>query len=380
MRGNMRAGGLFSVALVLSAAGASAQKPILLESPDARSAEPFSLLRDARELPDGRLLVTDWIEQRVAVVDLERGTVEDRGRIGAGPGEFRLPAGLLAFRGDSSLLVDLGNGRLTVLDENGRLGRSFQPRDAAARAPRAADAEGRLYFTIPPWLADRPLPGDTVELVAWDPATQERRTLVRVHGSRRPSSDFAPIPRVPFVVFAAQDTWTAGPEGRIAIVREDGYRVEWLSGGRTVAGPSYGGAAQPVRPADRTAFVRSFLESSPVSGRGEDGGLGLNPASSLSRESIEQMVEGSEFAETLPVFRAGDVRIDSAGRLWVGLHSRDGEARRYDVFDSNGVRTTTVALRAGRHLLAVGRAHVYVVRTEDDGLQTIERYAMPGVL
>jgi hypothetical protein len=235
---------------------AAAQEPMRLGAPDARLAEPFTLLRGARELPDGRLLVTDWTEQRLAVVDLARGTVEDRGRVGAGPGEFRLPAALLPFRGDSVLLVDLGNGRLTVIDPSARIGRSFQPANASARQPGGADAWGRLYFIIPAWMVERPLPNDTVELAVYDVDTHETRVLVRVHGSRAPSSNFSPS------------------------VRDAGYRVQWLQADRIVTGPANAARPQPVTPADRTAFVRQFLQFSPMSGRGEGGSLGHTPPGS----------------------------------------------------------------------------------------------------
>lgn len=370
---------LIAVAAVLAIvlpAGAGAQDAILLDRVDARISEPFSLLRGARELPDGRLLVSDWVEQRVAVVDFASDRVEDRGGVGAGPGEYRLPATLLPFRGDSTLLVDVGNGRLTVIDARGRIGRSFQPRTSTAGQPGGADRHGRLYFTIPAWTVEQPLPDDSVELAVYDTDTHATRVIARVQGSRRPSSDYAPTPRVPYVVFAAQDTWTVDGEGRIAIVRNGGYRVERMAEGRVVAGPPNDAGRPPVTAADRTAFVRRFLESSPMSGRGEEGGMGATPAEMLSREQVELVVRGSEFAETLPAFAAGDARIDGAGRLWVGLFANAGGPRRYDVFDERGVRIARVELRADRHLIAVGRAHVYAAHTDSFGLQTIERYTI----
>ena len=363
---------------VLAPHGAGAQDAIVLDAVDARISEPFSLVRGARELPDGRLLVTDWIEQRVAVVDCDRDRVDDRGGVGAGPGEYRLPATLLPFRGDSTLLVDVGNGRLTVIDPNGRIGRSFQPRANAAGQPGGADRQGRLYFTIPAWMLERPLPNDTVELAVYDTDTHTTRVLARVQGSRRPSSNYAPTPRVPYVVFAAQDTWTVDGEGRLAIVRDEGYRVQWVGDGGAVTGPSNDAVRRPVTAADRTAFVRRFLQSSPMSGKGEGGGMGATPAEMLSREQVELVVRGSEFAETLPAFAAGDARIDGAGRLWVGLFARVGEPRRYDVFDGRGVRIARVALASDRHIIALGRSHVYVAHTDPDGLQTIERYRIPS--
>jgi hypothetical protein len=39
-----------------------------------------------------------------------------------------------------------------------------------------------------------------------------------------------------------------------------------------------------------------------------------------------------------------------------------------------------VELAENRHLLTVGRAHVYIVHTDADGLQTIERHPVPAGL
>jgi hypothetical protein len=67
------------------------------------------------------------------------------------------------------------------------------------------------------------------------------------------------------------------------------------------------------------------------------------------------------------------------GELWVGRWNRPGEAREYDVFDGTGRRTGTVTLRPNRQVLALGQRHVYVVATDEDGLQAVERHRLPTV-
>lgn len=367
---------------LLSPLPAAQQEPpvVSMTRPDVVLDEPFSLLRGARELKDGRLLVTDWIEARIALVDLGRSDVTDRGRVGAGPAEFRLPGRLMPFRGDSTLMADLGNSRFAVLDGEGRIARTFRPSHEAAQYAAAADTSGRLYFTIPGWLARAELPADTVELVVYDPAADAARTIGRVQGSRRPSSNFSAGPRVPYVIFAAQDTWAVTPGGRVAVVRHDGYAVEWLNpGGGAVRGPRNAATRVEVTARDKRDAVRAFAQSSPVGGRGE-GGLTAATADMLTDDAIESMVRHSEFAETLPPFRAGDVFADAAGRLWLGTWTRGDAPRQYDVFDGTGRRTARIRLGPERHLLAVGRAHAYVVHTDEDGLQRIERHPIPGAL
>ena len=366
--------------LMPGALGAQTVQVLELARPNAVFAEPFSLLRGARELPDGRLLVTDWIEQRVAVLDFARAQVLDRGRIGSGPGEFRLPGALFRLPGDSTLLVDVGNGRLNVLDPDGRIARTFKPPVEAAAAPGGTDDAGRLYFTIPGWLAATPLPGDSVELAVWGPTTATTRVLARIHGSTRPASNYAPEPRVPFVVFARQDAWTVSRNGQVVIVGGDDYSVSWLRAGGTVRGPSHASRPIPASAAERTAYVRQFLQSSPTSGRGEDGGLGHTPAEMLSDDNVARVVRASAFAESLPYFRPGDIRVDSQNRVWVGRWLPASDARRYDVFDAQGELITSVRLPKTRTLLTIGAESIYLVNVDEDGLQWIERYSFPASL
>jgi len=376
-----------AAALMMPATSASAlqRSPAartVLKSPDRTLAQKFSLIQGARELADGRLIVSDFIEERVAVIDFANGGVSDRTRIGAGPDEFRLPGALRFFRGDSTLLVDMGNNRLDVLDQDGRIRRSLTPPSPGAAYPAGADAQGRIYFSIPAWTVRRRAAGDSVELAIWDPATDSVWTFAMIHGSTPAPQPSGPQdgPRLPMVVFAAQDAWAVGPDGRVAIVSGADYSVRWLAGGRIVAaGSPIATRRERVTAEDRTACVREFALSSPVGGRGPDGGLGHATAEMNSPAEIERMVRRTTFAETLPFFRAGDARVDPSGRLWVGTMTPVGEPRRYDVFDREARRIATIELEAGRRVLAIGARYVYTVVADDDGLETIERHPMPAL-
>src|SRR5512147_833921 len=47
---------------------------IRLTRPDATLVEEFSSIRGVRELPDGRILVSDYTDQRVLLVDMDKGS------------------------------------------------------------------------------------------------------------------------------------------------------------------------------------------------------------------------------------------------------------------------------------------------------------------
>lgn len=372
---------LAPLGLVTGSAALAGQPITALQPADATPfSEPFSLLNGARELPDGRLVVTDWAEQRLVVLDVERGSAREVGGRGGGPGEFRLPGGLLAFRGDSTILIDRGNERLAVLDAEGVIRRTLRVTLPGTGTPGGADDDGRLYYVQPGWAIGLP-PGSTDPrpLARWDPATDEVLEIARVDVARPRSDAGRPrtTPGIPFVMFAARDAWVVAPSGAVAIVRSSPYRVEWLRDGERSVGPTLPSDPPPVTDADRTAFVRRFLERAPISGRGPDGGLGPNPA--VSDEEVRRMVDTNEFAERHPPFDPAGVTLGVDGRLWVRTSPSTRDPAVFDVLGGDGALLARVALPPGRRLLAVGARHLYAVTRDELDLETLERYEIPAL-
>ncbi|MDX1395577.1 MAG: hypothetical protein R3195_14420 [Gemmatimonadota bacterium] len=367
-----------SFALGAGAAGGQSSPPLVdLGPPIATLDEEFSSIRGLRELASGALLVSDWFEEAVYLVDLASGSKTTRVPNGPGPEEVRLPGRLVPLPGDSTLLQDEGNGRLTVLDPEGRVARSIRAERPGVLGARGRTADGGLLFAVPAWAAGTPLPDDSVRVVKWTPEGGDVRPVLTVQGARRrrnqePSREL----RLPVVGHASQDAWEVGPNGTIVVVRGGDYRVEiWSAMRRLVAGPSYAYEPRPVTQADRRAFVEQFMANSAMSGRGEDGGLGHAPSASPSE--IARLVETTEFADTHPYFSAAHVLTDASGRVWVGIDGGEvGMA--YEVFDDSGTRVARVELEGERSIGLVAERGVYVVRTGELGLQSIEMYAVPA--
>ena len=351
-----------------------------LAAPLATLPHDFSMIRGLRELADGRVLVTDRLEEQVYVADLGRGTVRPVGRKGGGPQEYRLPAALIALAGDSTLLIDEGNGRLAVIGPDLRIARSIASQREGLDVglyPRAADARGRLYVEVPAW-AQRGGPTDSALVGRYDLATGRFDTLGRVRGPTWLTGP-AMKPRIPYLIYAPQDVWTADAGGRVAFVRSAGYVVEWMGGdGRVVRGPRTATRPMPVTERDRRAYVRNFLVGSSVGGRGTDGSVASPiPASMTTDAEVNEMAGRQPFAEVRPPFTDAAPRIGPDGVLWVERSVAIGAPRIYDRFDARGIRRGAVVFPAGRRLAGFGRTALYAVATDEDGIDTLERYAVP---
>jgi hypothetical protein len=359
------------------AAPAAAQQ-VRLTTPSATVAEEFSAIRGVRELADGRVLVSDYIDQRVVLVDFDRGTVVSRVTKGGGPQESRLPTRLITMPGDSTMLVDLGNNRLLVLDPQGRPARSISAERPGLLGVRGVDSGGALYFAVPGWTEQRALPNDSVRLVRWNPRSGKEENLAIIQGDRMRSDIREPArtPRIPSVGYAAQDAWVVSDDGALRIVRAGDYRLETRTAGAALlVGPSNVYRTRPVTAADRIAYVRHFLSTTPTSGKGENGGMGYSPQP--NEAEVAALTKGTEFAERFPMFSAGDVIAAPGGRVWVGRPPEEGRPVLYDVFDAAGRRLIIVELAAGRRVMAIGRRSVYTIVESDTGIQRLERYPLP---
>ena len=373
--------------LLLLAALLPAQQPapvreVRLGVPAATLTHEFTQLRGVRELPDGRLLVSDRLEPALYVVDLISGRATRIGREGSGPEEYRMPSTLLPLPGDSTLVADEGNARFMILGPDLKVHRSLssqRPGLVYSPWPRATDRQGRLYFQVPAWAAGpEGIEDDSVHVARLDLRTGKLDTLAR---ARRPTE-----PRVkyglPYVGFAPQDVWQATPDGRIALVRSRDYHIEWREpDGRVTRGPSVTWTPVPVTERDRVDYMRTFLENSGVGGRGSGStnptGISPTPDEMLEPARVKAMAAQNPFASTKPPFTDVMPRVAPDQTLWVERSMPAGAPRTWDVFDPTGRNTLRVVLPPGRRLLAVGRAGLYLAAVNSDGLEALERYQLP---
>ena len=364
-----------------------------LEGPESAHAEAFSVVQTVRELPDGRVLVADPLGQVLVAVDMATGSADTIGQVGQGPREYRQPDAVWPLPGDRTLLVDLGNGRLTELSPTLEFGDTrpytvgeFAPgRELVLAIPQGVDGEGRLYFRSLGQPGRGSMMADSGRVLRLDPATDvvdsvasyklEERTSQSSGGPNNQNVSIQPIPLSP------ADAWGVAPDGRVVVARVGDYSVEWISPDGTVTrGPS-----NEYRPVSiGQAEKEQWAEDRATSG----GGLRMavtvnNGAMSLSASrgggSDDDNLDQFQWPDDKPPFYQGRIPVDAQGRAWVRRHVEAGDAPLYDVFGGDGVRVGQVQLGVGRRVVGFGSGSVYVVHTDDFGLQYLERYGAPSM-
>lgn len=371
-------------------AGLAGQEAVELQR-HATFPESFGFVQAVRALSDGRIVVADPLGLVLVRLDMETGTLEPLGREGGGPGEWRQPDAVYALPADSTLLVDLGNTRIAVIDPEGRIveAHSMVLEDAAAGPigleiiqPQGTDATGRIYFEARGELR-RPGAGpdsSRVKRWAWGDSSAVRIaaltppavTVATSGGRNNQQVMMRPVPLAP------QDDWAVAPDGRVAVVRAQPYRVQWIHpDGRTIEGPEIDYRPVGVGTPEKERYLDEL----------ETGGLSVsmsveNGARSMQfrrggggrqQDRAAQMRE-LDWPETLPAIRESGTLVGPDGRLWVRRFAAAGNPASYDLFDRNGRRVGTARLPAGRRIVGFHGNRVFAVYVDELGLNWLEEY------
>lgn len=363
-----------------------------LGAPTASLASPFSRVGGVREQSDGRVIVLDAIEARLARVDLETGTSTPIGRSGRGPGEYTLPIALVALGGDTTLAVDMsGGGRALVITLAGASTVALRSAGLPAGAPLfsrpdvQADRRGRLYelVTLPSSDGTRYGPAGVSGVRRLDRASgvQDtlghlsllvRSSLVRPQralssGAERPERTRASGPPPPF---ASVDQWAVDADGRIALVTVEPYRVAFVSGnGNRMEGPvhSYSPVAVSGALQARWREARQQPVATLVSG----------PDGLAAGRMRPRFVEPAAWPDLMPPFLPDALRFAPDGTLWIERAVEAGHPQTFDLVDRAGRRSARVVLPAQTRLVGFGPAAIYIVRIDEDDVEYLQRHALP---
>lgn len=383
-----------TLAVFAAASPAETQQKLTLAKPDAESAESFTVISSIREVPSGKVLVTDTRDKVVQLVDLVSGSMTKVGREGSGPGEYSFPTSLIGLPDGSTLLHDMMNRRFLSISADGKPGGFVeQPRPSAApaeagpailgaiRAIRGYDARGRVYFEGSPFSADGGT-ADSVPILRWDrvkPSFDTVGFLRQPPGSARRSSSGG---NVTMTIgggkrFTPVEAWGVAGDGSIVRVFPEPYRVAWLAGpNQAKMGPVIPYTPIKVTEADKKAVIDAMARGGQGMmiriGGGGGGGGGAAPRPSGAPPA-------PEFMDTKPPYDGlGAVQVSPEGEVWV-LRTRPASDKvpTYDVFDRTGALVKKVSLNPSSRVVGFGKGTVYVVRTDEDDLQYLQRYKKP---
>ena len=375
-----------TVAVLLALTGltttAGAQVPeTVLTDPGARYEEPLSMIGGVRELSDGRVIVSDPLEESLFIVEADLSSARKIGRNGQGPQEYGQPDGIFPLHGDSTLVVDLTNGRFARLAADGTFGEVApiardNDGEMVVLLPRAVDGAGNIYFQ-PMRMRPGQAPPDSADVARWNAGSETVDVIAKVGrpkiktsssgGANNRSEMMRPVPLSP------QDAWAVSADGRVAIARAADYRVEWVSAdGSVVSGPPVPYEPVRIRKADKEEWASTAA-----------GGIGINVninngvrQTSFRRGGMGGApdIDGMEWPEVKPAFAS--IRVSPDGHAWVRRYVSAGDPERYDVFDGEGRLVHTVVMPAGTRLEAFGAGSVYVSRRDDLDFQWLARYEL----
>ena len=385
--------------LVAGAGALQAQQKFTLGKPDAETTESFTRIVSIRELASGKVLIADPQDKVVQLVDLVSGTVSKVGREGNGPGEYALPMSLVGLPDGTTLVHDILNRRFLSIGGDGKPGAFLdlpRPSEASNGGPiilggiqrvSGYDDRGRMYFSGSPFSATGGT-ADSVPVLRWDRVKPTFDTVGWIKqppntASRTQSGGGVTVRIGNNVRFTPAEAWAVAGNGSVARVFPNPYRVVWMNGrGTPVVGATIPYTPMKVTEADKQEVIEAQKRQTPmrisiggggggaVSGGGGGGGGNFQPPP-------------PEFAETKPPFEGG-VGIGNSvlgtpdGEVWV-LRTRPAGDKipTYDVFDQTGNLVKKVALNPNSRVIGFGKGTVYVIRTDEDDLQYLQRYKKP---
>jgi len=390
---------LGALAAIAAAGSAEAQQKASLDKPTAEYAESFTTISSIRELPSGKVLVADRSDKIVQLVDLLAGSAIKVGREGSGPGEYALPIALVPLPDGTTLVLDPLNRRFLSVSADGKPGAFMDLPRPPSNGPggpvmmiggfdvRGVDAKGRIYFQAAPF-GPNGTTLDSVAILRWDRSNADMDTVAYVKLPAGSASATSSGGNMRVMIgggkrFTPAEAWGVAGDGRVARVLPEPYRVVWVAGpSRMAAGPVVPYTPMKVTEADKQEFIEAQKKNRPMMiTMGGPGGGGGGRVATGGGGNIQ--VPPPEFADTKPPFVAGPggggtVLVAPEGEVWV-LRTRPAGDKipTYDVFDATGKLAKKVSLKPNSRVAGFGKGVVYVVRTDDDDLQYLQRFARP---
>lgn len=360
-----------TVALCIVAAPLLAQQtPTITLRPAIAAAErEFTNIGGVRELDDNTVLVADVAETTLVVLDFDRQTARQIGRVGRGPGEYSDLGTIWALTGDSTLVPDPGNQRWLMLAGSSIV--ATVPPDApavrlAGSAFTGVDTLGGVLTQrrFGRRLKDGPLTVESLAVLRVSRRAGQMDTIARIrwrpYAAPPGAAAMNPMVSRAFgVPLKAPEQSMLFSDGWIAVARLDPYRVDW----REPSGAWRLGAPLPFSPLPVTAGEkRAYVErAARATGRGV-----------VDPERIPH------WPEHMDPFIEGALIASPDGRLVIArTPTATAPGQRYDLVDRQGRLSAVLQLPEGERIVGFGRQSVFVVATDREGIERLRRHPWP---
>jgi hypothetical protein len=359
--------------LLLLTITAPVQVPTVLLGPaDARSADGFTSIFAVHELADGRVLLTDNLDNAIRLIDLDGGRVLELGRRGSGPREYMSAQTIVRGRGDTVLVTDNAQRRFVRVIRGEIVGVEPHPdalRSQSQISAPLADAQGRLYFDVRDIeMRESGFTERDAHVLRWTSGAAGLDTVARLpvtNHARRTNAGYNP--------FVYRSAWGLAPDGSIAVVTVDPYGVTWIRDGRASPGPTLTYDRIAVDAAERDAERIAFASRgrSALSFRESGGARSSRPSPD---PELRQRIPDEVFPPFKPPIVVSRVLVSPAGEVWIPRAGPwDAEWSIIDVVDRDGRPLRHIRLPARQRLVGFGRNTLYIAVTDDDDLQWLER-------
>ena len=370
---------VWMVSLPSPARAQAARAVVPIGPPNATLKEEFTRLLSVRELASGRVLLTDDQDSRIIAADFRTDAVRTLGRAGDGPGEYRTVGRLWDIGGDSTFMSVPYRSRWILLHRDSIVstltGQVPIVLKAGGGVVRGADARGAV-LTLAPTVyvpGTRYTAPDSFTYVRINRATLKLDSVLKVANTDKdikvyPRSTGAPPPpdkRMYSISLKARDQIAVFPDGVVAILRGNPYRVDWcLAPGK----PCTIGALQERESrawgdADKSAYLKAM------------NALAAWPPTTNVDQTFgwpEKMPPfatpgGPDEANFWPT-TSGNVVVERLPNASSALFS-------YDVIDSHSRLVAKFSVPPGHRILGFGAKSAYVIHVDDDQVQRLQRHS-----
>lgn len=373
------------VAIVVSPALGVAQAPKRLTLPphDARFDQPFGRVTGIRELSDGRIVVGDPNDLGLVVADFRSQSTTPISRKGAGPNEYGVVARFFPIGGDSTLMPDLMQRRWLILAGD-KIVTTVPPDNPTVKAMQGlflgADAAGhvmREFSNEAPVGQSVTGDRDSSYLVRYHRSTTRADTIAKL--MRRPTASIRQTNAkgentfvgVRALRLRVGEQYFAHPDGWIAVVRINPFRVDWRSpDGRWTLG-----APLPIPVIRMTAREKSASLARTAASQAAS--RSSSPAPQLPPQ---MQTPDDEWPEVMPPYIQGDLVFSPEGDVLIRRQpSADHPGVAYYAVDRRSRLLGVIELKSNERIVSAGTRWLYVVETDADDLNYIRRHPWPNV-